>query len=71
MSIVGIGGVGHSRHCRIQKGRGGGEIILTGARRRRSGGGPGGGCVRMPVGTYLYLHALGASNPVAVPCLAR
>jgi hypothetical protein len=25
----------------------------------------------MPVGTYLYLHAVGARNPVAVPCLAR
>jgi hypothetical protein len=43
----------------------------SGARRRRNGGGPGEGCARMPVGTYLYLHAVGASNPVAVPCLAR
>jgi hypothetical protein len=25
----------------------------------------------MPVGTYLYLHAVGVGNPVAVPCLAR
>jgi hypothetical protein len=25
----------------------------------------------MPVGTYLYLHAVGAGNTVAVPCLAR
>jgi hypothetical protein len=40
-------------------------------RRRRNGGGPGVGCVRMPVGTYLYLHAVGAGNPVAVPGLAR
>jgi hypothetical protein len=42
-----------------------------GARRRRSGGGPGEGCVRMSVGTYLYLHALGAGNPIAVLGLAR
>jgi hypothetical protein len=28
MSIVGSGGVGHGRHCRIQKGRGGAEIIF-------------------------------------------
>jgi hypothetical protein len=41
-----------------------------GPRRRRSGG-PGGGCARRPVGTYLYLHAVGAGNPVAVPGLAR
>jgi hypothetical protein len=41
------------------------------ARRRSSGGAPGGGCARKPVGTYLYLHAVGAGNPVAVPCLAR
>jgi hypothetical protein len=34
-----------------------------GARRRRSGGGPGEGCARKPVGTYLYLHAVGAGNP--------
>jgi hypothetical protein len=34
-------------------------ISLPCAHRRRSGGGPGGGCVRMPVGTYLYLHAVG------------
>jgi hypothetical protein len=40
---------------------------LHGARRRRSGGGPGEGCARRPGGTYLYLHAVGASNPVAVP----
>jgi hypothetical protein len=33
-----------------------------GARRRRSGGGPGGGCARMPVGTYLYLHAVGVGG---------
>jgi hypothetical protein len=37
----------------------------------RRGGGPGEGCTRMPVGTYLYLHAVGAGNPIAVPCLAR
>jgi hypothetical protein len=43
----------------------------SGARRRRNGGGPGGGCARRPVGTYLYLHAVGAGNPVAVPILAR
>jgi hypothetical protein len=43
----------------------------SGARRRRSGGGPGGGCVRRPVGIYLYLHAVGPGNPVAVPGLAR
>jgi hypothetical protein len=42
-----------------------------GARRRRSGGGPGGGCSRRPVGTYLYLHAVGAGSPIAVPCVAR
>jgi hypothetical protein len=42
-----------------------------GARRRRSGGGPGVGCARRPVGTYLYLHAVGDGNHVAVPSLAR
>jgi hypothetical protein len=47
------------------------DCLHLGARRRRSGGGPGGGCARRPVGTYLYLHAVGASNPVAVPSLAR
>jgi hypothetical protein len=25
----------------------------------------------MPVGTYLYLHAVGVDNHVAVPCLAQ
>jgi hypothetical protein len=44
---------------------------MLGARRRRSGGGPGGGCAHMPVGTYLYLHAVGDGYPVAVPGLAR
>jgi hypothetical protein len=44
---------------------------MDGARRRRSGGGPGGGCARMLVGTYLYLHAVSAGNPVAVLGLAR
>jgi hypothetical protein len=29
------------------------------------------GCARTPVGTYLYLHAVGADNSVAVPGLAR
>jgi hypothetical protein len=29
------------------------------------------GCARRPVGTYLYLHAVGASNLVAVLGLAR
>jgi hypothetical protein len=29
------------------------------------------GCARRPVGTYLYLHALGDGNPVAVPGMAR
>jgi hypothetical protein len=47
------------------------NIGVDGARRRRSGGGPGGECARRPVGTYLYLHAVGASSHVAVPCLAR
>jgi hypothetical protein len=42
-----------------------------GARWRRSGGGPGEGCARRPVGTYIYLHSVGASSHVAVPCLAR
>jgi hypothetical protein len=46
-------------------------VTRRGARRRRSSGGPGGGCARMPVGTYLYLHAVGAGNPIAVPSLAR
>jgi hypothetical protein len=32
---------------------------------------PGVGCARRPVGTYLYLHAVGGGNPVAVLCLAR
>jgi hypothetical protein len=40
-------------------------------RRRRSGDGPGEGCARRPVGTCLYLHAVGAGNHVAVPGLAR
>jgi hypothetical protein len=51
-----------------------GALLVTsplGARRRRSGGGPGEGCARMPVGTYLYLHAVGVGNLVAVPCFAR
>jgi hypothetical protein len=49
------------------------QKILSGvsARQWRSGGGPGGGCARKPVGTYLYLHAVGAGNLVAVPSLAR
>jgi hypothetical protein len=47
------------------------ELISTGARRRRNGGGPGEGCARRPVGTYLYLHAVGAGNPIAVPGMAR
>jgi hypothetical protein len=32
---------------------------------------PSGGCARRPVGTYLYLHAVGVGKPVAVPGLAR
>jgi hypothetical protein len=28
-------------------------------------------CARRPVGTYLYLHAVGAGNPIAVPGMAR
>jgi hypothetical protein len=47
------------------------QYLLKGARRRRTGSGPGEGCARMPVGTYLYLHAVGAGNPVAVPGMAR
>jgi hypothetical protein len=46
-------------------------VAHSDARRRRNGGGPGRGCARRPVGTYLYLHAVGAGNPVAVPGLAR
>jgi hypothetical protein len=34
-------------------------------------GGPGGGRARMPVGTYLYLHAVCVGNPIAVPCMER
>jgi hypothetical protein len=41
-------------------------ILDNGARRRRSGGGPGRGCDCRPVGTYLYLRAVGDGNPVAV-----
>jgi hypothetical protein len=38
-----------------------------GAGRRRSGvGGPEEGYARMPVGIYLYLHAVGAGNHVVV-----
>jgi hypothetical protein len=33
--------------------------------------GPGEGCARRPVGTYLYLHAVGVGNLLAVPGLAR
>jgi hypothetical protein len=51
--------------------RGAKSTQLWGACRRRSGGRPGWGCARMPVDTCLYLHAVGASNHVAVPCLAR
>jgi hypothetical protein len=47
------------------------QRIAEGARRRRSGGGPGEGCARRPVVTSLYLHAVGAGIPVAVPRLAR
>jgi hypothetical protein len=47
------------------------EVDNLGARRRRSGGGHGEGCARRPVGTNLYLHAVGASNPVAVLGLTR
>jgi hypothetical protein len=47
------------------------SCVGWGARRRRRGGGPGEGCARRPVGTYLYLHAVGVGNPIAVPCLAR
>jgi hypothetical protein len=36
-----------------------------------AGGGPGGGCARRPVGTYLYLYAVGARNSVPVHGLAR
>jgi hypothetical protein len=52
---------------------GGGEYDLVGlaSHRRRSGGGPGKGCARRTVGTYLYLHAGGASNPLTVLGLAR
>jgi hypothetical protein len=32
---------------------------------------PGGRCARKPVGTYLYLHAVGVGSPVAMPGLAR
>jgi hypothetical protein len=37
------------------------------AQRRR----PRRGCARTPASTYLYLHAVGVGNSVAVPCLAR
>jgi hypothetical protein len=47
------------------------EYCPKSARRRRSGGGPGEGCACRPAGTYLYLHAVGAGNPVAVPGLGR
>jgi hypothetical protein len=47
------------------------QYNIHGARRRRSGGGPGEGCARRPVGTYLYLHAVGVGNHVAVLGLAR
>jgi hypothetical protein len=46
-------------------------LLLKGARRRRRSGGPGGRCARKPVGTYIYIYAVGASNHVAVPGLAR
>jgi hypothetical protein len=41
---------------------------LPDARRRRSGGGPGEGYARMPVGTYLYLHAVVGGNRRVKPC---
>jgi hypothetical protein len=40
-------------------------FVSSGARRRRCGGGPGEGYARKPVGTYLYLHAMGAGSLVA------
>jgi hypothetical protein len=48
-----------------------GVVTDMGARRWRSGGGPGVGCAHMPVGTYLYMYAVGVSKHVAVPSLAR
>jgi hypothetical protein len=42
------------------------ESWCLGARRRCGGGGSEGGCARMPVGTYLYLHAVGVGNHVYI-----
>jgi hypothetical protein len=39
----------------------------VGAHRHRGDGDSGGGCARLHVGTYLYHHAVGAGNYVAVP----
>jgi hypothetical protein len=63
-----LSGGGHVRSVRREV-----RLVMwiCGARRRRSGGGPGGGCACMPVGTYLYLHAMDANNHVAMPCLAQ
>jgi hypothetical protein len=47
-----------------------GRPLLIG-NRAPGGGGPGEGCAPRPVGTYLYLHAVGARNLVAVLGLAR
>jgi hypothetical protein len=46
------------------------HYLNSGARRRRSGGGPGGEWARMPVGSYLYFHAVGVGiYHIAVPCM--
>jgi hypothetical protein len=62
----------HELTMRVPKESTEGDICRPpGARRQCGGGGPGGGCAHKPVGTYLYLHAVGDDNKITVPCLAR
>jgi hypothetical protein len=58
----------YGRSGAVEHGR---KLFTCCALRRRRGGGPGEGCARRPVGTYLYLHAVGVGNHVAVLGLAR
>jgi hypothetical protein len=43
------------------------DLRISGAHRRR----PRWGCPRGPVGTHPHILVVGASNPIAVPCMGR